>query len=209
MTSRLLLDRPDLDKHDTRARIMVEAERLFRHYGYGKTTVADIAREMGMSPANIYRFFASKAALMEAMAERILEDRTAVNEGIVRGPSSAAERLKALLLAEHAHSKEMMTADRNFHEMVVIAVQERWPCIEAFKRRVDAQILGLIAEGIAVGEFPPQDVDLTAHCVNQAFVTCCHPLLMSHPIDEECRAEPGQLIDFILDAVRGRRPGAA
>ncbi|MBR7551869.1 helix-turn-helix transcriptional regulator, partial [Mycobacterium tuberculosis] len=70
MPTRLLLDRGEHDKLDTRSRIMIEAERLFRHFGYNKTTVADIAREMGMSPANIYRFFASKAALMEAMAER-------------------------------------------------------------------------------------------------------------------------------------------
>lgn len=208
MIARLLLDRPDLDKHDTRARIMVEAERLFRHYGYGKTTVADIAKEMGMSPANIYRFFASKAALMEAMAERILEDRTAADEAIANGPGTAADRLRALLLAEHEHSKEMMADDRNFHEMVVIAVQENWSCIEDFKRRVDALILRLVSEGVASGEFPPQDVDLTARCVNQAFVTCCHPLLLSHPIDPENRVEPARLIDFILDAVRGRRPGA-
>lgn len=204
--TRLLLDRPDLDKSDTRGRIMVEAERLFRHYGYGKTTVADIAREMGMSPANIYRFFASKAALMEAMAERILEDRTNADEAIANGPGPVADRLRALLMAEHEHSRAMMNSDRNFHEMVVVAVQEKWPCIQDFKRRVDGLIHRLIAEGVASGEFPPQDVGLTALCVNQAFVTCCHPLLLSHPIDPDRRAAPGQMIDFILDAVLGHRP---
>ncbi len=42
----------------TRARIADAAERLFRTLGYQKTAVADIARECGMSPANVYRFFA-------------------------------------------------------------------------------------------------------------------------------------------------------
>ena len=45
---------------DTRARIMETAETLFRRLGYAKTTVADIASELGMSPANVYRFFPSK-----------------------------------------------------------------------------------------------------------------------------------------------------
>src|SRR4051794_12252262 len=52
-------DETDPRKVDTAKRILDEAERLFRHYGYSKTTVADIARELGMSPANIYRFYAS------------------------------------------------------------------------------------------------------------------------------------------------------
>jgi AcrR family transcriptional regulator len=45
---------------DTRERIMETAETLFRRLGYSKTAVADIASELGMSPANVYRFFPSK-----------------------------------------------------------------------------------------------------------------------------------------------------
>ena len=48
---------------DTRERILVVAERLFRQIGYQKTTVADIAKELRMSPANVYRFFDSKKAI--------------------------------------------------------------------------------------------------------------------------------------------------
>jgi AcrR family transcriptional regulator len=38
--------------------------------GYQKTAVADIARELGMSPANVYRFFPSKSAINEATRTR-------------------------------------------------------------------------------------------------------------------------------------------
>lgn len=46
----------DAARQENVARILEAAERLFRHYGYAKTNVADIARELDMSPANIYRF---------------------------------------------------------------------------------------------------------------------------------------------------------
>ena len=62
---------------DTATRVLDVADRLFRHYGWEKTTVADIARELGMSPANVYRFFPSKAAINEAIAERMLSERVA------------------------------------------------------------------------------------------------------------------------------------
>ena len=51
---------------------MVKADELFRQFGFGKTTVADIAAELGMSPANIYKFFSSKEAIIQASCDRNL-----------------------------------------------------------------------------------------------------------------------------------------
>ena len=65
---------------DTRERILVVAERLFREIGYQKTTVADIAKVLRMSPANVYRFFDSKKAIHEGVARSLMgevEDRGA------------------------------------------------------------------------------------------------------------------------------------
>jgi len=59
---------------DTRARIMDTAEALFRRLGYAKTAVADIAAELKMSPANVYRFFPSKDAIVEAIYQRCLAE---------------------------------------------------------------------------------------------------------------------------------------
>ena len=47
---------------------MIKADELFRQFGFGKTTVA----ELGMSPANIYKFFSSKEAIIQASADRSL-----------------------------------------------------------------------------------------------------------------------------------------
>jgi AcrR family transcriptional regulator len=57
---------------DTRERILVVAERLFREIGYQKTTVADIAKVLRMSPANVYRFFDSKKAIHEGVARVLM-----------------------------------------------------------------------------------------------------------------------------------------
>jgi len=57
---------------DTRERILVVAERLFRQLGYQKTTVADIAKELRMSPANVYRFFDSKKSIHEGVCRVLM-----------------------------------------------------------------------------------------------------------------------------------------
>ena len=57
---------------DTHRQIVEVAERLFRQIGFQKTMVADIARELHMSPANVYRFFAAKSEINEAVCMDLL-----------------------------------------------------------------------------------------------------------------------------------------
>ena len=57
---------------ETRERILVAAEDLLRKHGIAKTSVVDVARALEMSHANVYRHFASKSELQDAVAERWL-----------------------------------------------------------------------------------------------------------------------------------------
>src|SRR5215204_4333830 len=103
---------------ETRRRIVETAERLFREIGYQKTTVADIAKALRMSPANVYRFFESKKAINEAVADRMLVGLEGQLEAIATGPGSAAERLRALIETYHRLSVERFTDNHRMHEMV-------------------------------------------------------------------------------------------
>src|ERR1043165_5323581 len=94
-----LKTRPD----DTRARIMETAETLFRRLGFAKTTVADIASELGMSPANVYRFFPSKNAIVQAICQRCLAELEAKIWAVARSREPAPARLERLVLEALAY----------------------------------------------------------------------------------------------------------
>ncbi|MEP6754544.1 MAG: TetR/AcrR family transcriptional regulator [Chthonomonadales bacterium] len=57
-------------KTDTRELIVDAAELLFGRYGYKKTTVEDIATEMGVSRATLYLYFEGKEAIALAWIDR-------------------------------------------------------------------------------------------------------------------------------------------
>src|ERR1700745_1321900 len=82
---------------DTRERILVVAERLFRQLGYQKTTVADIAKELRMSPANVHRFFDSNKARHEGVARTLMGEVETEARRIVAQPGPAKPRLRELL----------------------------------------------------------------------------------------------------------------
>src|SRR6059036_2847001 len=94
--------RPD----DTRARIMETADALFRRMGFAKTAVADIASDLGMSPANVYRFFPSKNAIVEAICRRCLSEVENRAWLVARSKAPAGQRLERLVLEILAYHKE-------------------------------------------------------------------------------------------------------
>ena len=188
--------------NETRARILTEAERLFRHYGYGKTTIADISEACGMSAANVYRFFPSKSALMEAICSRIIADMERRIVEIVRMDAPASRRLTLLIQEIHRHTMENLIDHRKVHEMVVVAMEEQWMAIRSHIDRITAHIATLIRDGIARGEFPAKNVERTAKAVHTAIICFCHPAMVAQKLDDESRVTPEEMAAFLIGALK-------
>jgi len=201
-------DNPSARAEATRTRIEEVAERLFRSLGYQKTAVADIARELGMSPANIYRFFPSKSAINEAIAERLLGAMREEIEAIARGPGHASDRLRRLLSTLFERKLEVFFAERRLHDMVAAAMEEHWGVIERYLGAVNGAIRQVLQDGMEAGEFARSDPEATAHTIMHAMVLWNHPALMQHCIarkgqpPEELRAELATMTEFVLRALR-------
>ena len=192
---------------DTRERILVEAERLFREIGYQKTTVADIAKVLRMSPANVYRFFDSKKAIHEGVARTLMGGVEDATEVIAAKRGSAASRLRELMTTIHRMNCERYVGDSKLHEMVEIAMEESWEVCVAHMERITHTIGAVIADGAASGEFEAPDVPVAAMCTTTAMMRFFHPQMIA-----QCANKPGpsldQMIDFVLAGLSPRgKPG--
>src|SRR5664279_1598398 len=136
---------------DTRERILVAAERLFREIGYQKTTVADIAKVLRMSPANVYRFFDSKKAIHEGVARTMMGGVEQAAQAIATRKGPAASRLRELLSTIHRMNSERYVGDSKLHEMVEVAMEESWDVCVAHMEVVTRTIGDVIAQGAASG----------------------------------------------------------
>ena len=182
---------------DTRERILVVAERLFRQIGYQKTTVADIAKLLRMSPANVYRFFDSKKAIHEGVARSLMGGVEDVAQVIASQRGSATARLRELLTTIHRMNSERYVGDSKLHEMVEVAMEESWEVCVAHMQTITETIGGVIAEGVASGEFEAADLPTAAMCACTAMMRFFHPQMIA-----QCANKPGpsldQMIDFVL-----------
>jgi len=188
---------------DTRERILVVAERLFRQIGYQKTTVADIAKELRMSPANVYRFFDSKKAIHEGVCRALMGEVEAEAQRIAAIPGPASVRLRELVKTIHRMNSERYVGDSKLHEMVEIAMQESWEVCLAHMELITKIIGSVIAQGAESGEFEVTDLPLAAMCTCTAMIRFFHPQMIAQSVNK-----PGpsidQMIDFVLAGLTTR-----
>ena len=136
------------DSDEARARILEAAEEHFRRVGYNRTSVADIAAGLGMSPTNIYRFFPSRDVINESICGRVVNEIAHIASAIARTNAPAMEKLERLLTAVHHHAKMMLVEERPMHQLIVAATQQNWPIIKAHIERMVTIFEAIIREGV-------------------------------------------------------------
>ncbi|MEH2529248.1 AcrR family transcriptional regulator [Bradyrhizobium sp. AZCC 1588] len=181
---------------DTREKILVVAERLFRQIGYQKTTVADIAKELRMSPANVYRFFDSKKAIHEGVARTLMGEVEVEAQRIAQAAGPASVRLRQMIKTINRMNTERYVGDSKLHEMVEIAMQEDWGVCVAHMEMVARTIGQVIGQGAASGEFEVADLQLASLCACTAMMRFFHPQMIA-----QCATKPGPTIDEMIDFV--------
>ena len=187
---------------DVKARILVTAERLFREIGYQKTTVADIAKTLHMSPANVYRFFDSKKSINAAVACRLMGEVEQASRTIATGKGSAAARLREMLMTVHQMNSDRYVGDSKMHEMVAAAMEENWEVCQAHIGCITSEIGNVIASGAASGEFKVEDVGTASLCVCAAMIKFFHPMFIADTTKPGPTLE--QMIDFVIAGLGGK-----
>jgi AcrR family transcriptional regulator len=189
---------------DTRERILVVAERLFREIGYQKTTVGDIAKVLRMSPANVYRFFDSKKAIHEGVARVLMGEVEIEAQRIADAPGPATPRLRELIKTVHRMNSERYVGDSKLHEMVAIAMEESWEVCVAHIQRITENIGAVIGQGIASGEFEKTDIPEAAMCTCHAMVAYFHPQMIAQG-QKKPQPSIDQMVDFLLAGLASRK----
>lgn len=171
-------------EHTVRDQIIEAANECFARYGYGKTTVSDLAREIGFSKAYIYRFFESKQAIGEAICsarleQLIAEARRAIDEG-----GSATDRFRRMFKSITTLSVELFFEDRKIYEIAALAAAEQWASARAYYATLREMLEEIIRDGRENGEFERKTpVDEICRSIFYAMTPFIDPLHLERNLD--------------------------
>ena len=190
----------------TRERLLAAAQELMVQGGYGAASVVAIAERAGVASGTLYRHFASKEELFVEVFRSVCarEERAMRAAAEASGESRSAGEWLQVVLATFA--RRALSNPRLAWALIAEPVDPR---LDSERLVYRARYAALIAEGlragIAAGELPEQDVELTA----AALVGGCGEALVGplSPVASDGR-RPEEIIDALRTFIR-RAVGAA
>jgi AcrR family transcriptional regulator len=197
-----------MSKDTARDKIIEAAKCRFSHFGYGKTTMAEVAGDCDMSPGNLYRFFPGKLDIAEAIATEDYERHLTHLRKLALAPNrSARERLHDLLFEELRRTYNKLEKDPRALEMAQVIAHQR-PQFANWMLANERKILvELMEEAERRGEFlPPLDKEETAEMIQSATMKFRYPQLWSKLTLPKLERELEGVLTLLLD---GLCPNAA
>jgi AcrR family transcriptional regulator len=184
--------------HSIREQIIIAANQHFLRYGYAKTTVSDLAGEIGFSKAYIYKFFDSKQSIGQAICSNCLQAIADAADKSTPDAKSATDKLRLFFRAIIEASARLYFDGRKLFEIAEFASTEKWPTWTAHCDKVLEMLREILIEGRRAGEFERKTpLDEVVRAIMQAMQPFMHPVMLRENLDRLPEA-PADVINLIL-----------
>lgn len=190
---------------DIRAQIVEAAHSRFSHYGYSKTTMAEIATDIGMSAANLYRYFKNKQEIIAECANKCMCERIDRLRIAIRKPEmTATEQLNSYVLTDLQISHEMAENDKKIYELVNTITLERPDMVYKKIEAENKLIAEIILHGIETGEFDIEDISRAAQSIHTSLILFNVPIFMNLYSYEQFKEKAIAIVDLIVHGLAKR-----
>jgi AcrR family transcriptional regulator len=199
--------RPSTNIDAGRAQLLDVVEHLIRKRGGGPVTLTELAAEAGMSTANIYRFFASKEALFEAVAERWFEPKIRIMEQVVSSDLSARAKLYEFFARRFLLMRDSYLAEPELFVSYLDLGDQHEDIVRGFIDLGDHYLAMIVSQAMDEGHFAGLTIDRTVSLINLMlvpFIDPRHIITLMHSVSEE---KLHQIVDAMLLGLK--EPGLA
>ncbi len=189
-----------------REQILKAADRLLRHYGPQKTTVADVAREAGIGVGSVYLEFPSKEALIEELSRGRLHAVIAAMRAVAEDAARPfRERLPGALDARLAAYRALADEGAHACDLVHCRSSGVTTAQSTFHQDELALLITLLRDGTAAGELDVPEPESTAHALLRAYASFTPPWIAGRDGAEIERAQAA-MHALVLNGLLRRAP---
>lgn len=178
-----------------RRAVLIAAARVFARDGYTTATLDDVARELGVTKGVIYYYFRGKEEVYTEIRATAVRDAIARLEAIIAEGTPAPAMLRAAVRDLVSHIFDELDRFANVLRADDRISSEHRTVIRDLQRRYEQLMRGIIARGIAEGEFAARDATVTTFTVLRA---CLGIAGWYHP---DGRLEPDVIIEQVTEQV--------
>jgi len=188
-----------------REQILDAAEGRFRHYGFAKTTMAELASDCSMSAGNLYRYFESKEEIGASIARRCMMTLDGIcRDVIARTDIGPLRKLEVVIRAMADENRRRFECDTKLDELLSYMHQKRPETIKMFMDGLSHRIAEILVEGVSTGEITAEDPRETAIDIFHAGKGVVDPAIIMHMSEDEFERRIRGVTRLIIEGVRAR-----
>ena len=185
-------------KSEIRSKILVAAQEVFTRYGFGKTTMDDIAREMGKGKSSIYYYFTSKEDIFRAVIDKELVLMKTRILDAVSSKKDSREKLKVYVI-ERMHGVQSF---KNLYTVIRNEFTAQRDFVDQTRQQTDQDEISIVKDildqGVEAGIFNLEDTYLTSIAIVTALKGMEIPLLITETGSENLLE---QRLDRLIDVL--------
>lgn len=193
---------------ETAKAILDAASRRFLHYGYGKTTMSEIAGDCNMSPGNLYRYFPSKLDIAEAFVRRLRSDHLAELRRAVAAPGlTTADRLRTYFRTKLRLAYDRFHERPKAYELSQEILKERASFATEWEAAEALIIEEILERGAALGDIALSGRGRAARLLQDVFFRFTTSAIFFEGDYDSLARELDEVMDLVLDAFAWRHSG--
>lgn len=196
--------RPQTDIEAGRQELLDIVEELVRKRGGVDLSMTELATAAGMSPANVYRFFENKEALLEAAAGRWFAPKIAIMEEVVAADLPSREKMFQFFARRFALMRDQFHEDPDMFKSYLELGDQHFEVVRGYVDLGDHYLSEIVVQAMDEGYLPDLSIDDAVSLINQMVQCYCNPealLYLDHKLSEE---KLGMIVDTIFIGL-GRR----
>lgn len=200
--------RPQTDIEAGRQHLVELVIDLIEERGTSAMTVTDIAARAGMSPASLYRYFESKEALIEAVAEHWFQPKVAIMEEVVASELPPRRKMFEFFARRFALMKAEWERDPVAFATYVELGRENFELVRSYVDLGDHYLAEIIGEAMAEGFFAGLSVDEALSLINQMVGVYVNIGAMELVMPRLSTDKLARIVDAVFDGLSAQDRGA-
>ncbi len=191
------------EKQEISQLILEAAQKRFDHYGYQKTSMAEVAKDLSMSTGNLYRYFPSKLDLAQDIASIFLNSERKLLEDISNENISAPEKIRKFFLRILTDTYNHIERDCKISNIIQILRVERPDYLHNILKKERQILIKIYEEGRDANIFKElTDPDIKMEAFQNALLRYRYPQIYMPLEFEYLEQELNNIIDILLDGIK-------
>jgi AcrR family transcriptional regulator len=190
--------RPQTDIEAGRQELLDIAEELVRKRGGVELSMTELAAAASMSPANLYRFFENKEALLEAAAGRWFAPKIAIMEEVVPSDLPSRDKMYQFFARRFVLMRDQFREDPDMFKSYLELGDQHFEVVKGYVDLGDHFLSEIVVQAMDEGYLSDLSIDDAVSLINQMVQVYCNPealLYLDHKLSEEKLA---RIVDTIF-----------